>query len=82
MAASVGTDVHWVDPQGVCHAAKVVACNDNDLSTVDLIQLDAVSLGVIVPLRRNGIDRDETGAAAGDYHPQGFCTTGASPGYE
>ena len=81
MPASLGTDVHWVDAGGDCHDSRIVACNDEDLSSVDIVQLDAVTLGVVVPVRRNGIERDETGAAQGKYHPQGFCTTGPSPGY-
>jgi hypothetical protein len=81
MPASLGSDIHWVDAGGDCHPSVIAACNDEDLSTVDLIQLDSISLGVVVPTRRNGIERDETGEISGKYHPAGYCTTGASPGY-
>lgn len=81
MASSVGNPVHWCDGNGVCHASTISACTDDDLSTVDLIQLDSISLGVVVPTQRTGVSRDETGSAHNHYHPQGFCTTGASPGY-
>lgn len=62
-SAQNGTLVHWFNNSGErCHPA-IIAGNaislDGYNSTADIIQLDAVDSGVIVPFRRNGIAYDE-----------------------
>jgi hypothetical protein len=68
-----GSHVHYyVNSSEPCHPA-IIAGNYIDDSnglgvSADIIQLDAISLGVIVPLRRNGMNYDETITTNGTIH--------------
>lgn len=64
--------IHYVgstsDP---CHSSVIAGnwtVDDGNPASTDLIQLDAVSVGVIVPVRRNGVAYNNTTWAANTFH--------------
>lgn len=65
--------VHYRDNSAACHPAVCVN-PASQTSTSDILQLDAVSLGVVVPLHRGSIDIDLTGALGNHWHPIYYCS--------
>jgi hypothetical protein len=73
--SEVGVAVHYCDGNGNCHPA-VIGADWNDSSFVaDVLQLDAVNLGLIVTAVRQNLPREDAGDVADSYHYPGYCTT-------
>lgn len=82
MNVAVSRVVHWRDNSGVCHPAVSYGGNTNTFPTVyDLIQLDSLSLGVVVPTVRNNVTMDQGAYSGGSLsnlhcHDIGDCDGG------
>jgi hypothetical protein len=72
-----GTTVHYyANSSQPCHAAIIVGNHtvvDGIPTVTDLIQQDAISLGVVVPLRHNAVDYDTAATTNGTWHYSGSC---------
>lgn len=74
----VGNIVHYRDNNGVCHPA-VSNGGDNTGMVLDLVQLDSVNLGVVVPTMHTNITVDVP--FNGDTITNGHCHySGNCPG--
>ncbi len=79
-SANNGASFHYYANSGEpCHPC-IIAGNyviddvTGERISADIIQLDAISLGVIVPLRRNAVDWNPAIDTNGTYHRT--CTRG------
>lgn len=59
MNLAVSRVLHWRDNSGVCHPAiSYGGTISSSPAVLDLIQLDSLSLGVVVPTVRNSVTLD------------------------
>lgn len=62
---AIGTTPHYFGSDHRCHPL-VITNQANDGVTINSVQLDSISLGVVVPTVRNGIVED-TGSGPTEY---------------